>query len=383
MTRAWMDTAKDPRHTLRSEAIERQEFEETAWEMSKDVRKGTETELGNAEVVDLTKGCLPTGEGGLHGGPSMLPLLLPLIRGGGGGGATPGFRAGISWLEPGLLDKELAALLRVDALRCGGRGGGEGFAPTGLGEFDAAVAPLLVSVATGCCSAPWEKPEAFIVGLAETTGKGKAEDTALLEMEPERDGEFRWPAGLLGGGGVGTAVLTRMLDDRDMFESRDERGGVPASSYVSGCDLLLSVLAWDCLLGGGAGFLGVDAGFSRGVEGVCDVFGGVGGLGDGMTSASGSMSSSGTLPADSLSKMLSLGSSSDLTGGGGRGLLTPAGLTEDLCPGDIGDAPVSPPDIRRSSAAGLSLSFNSTLINLPCLVAGGGGGGFLRADGFD
>lgn len=83
----------------------------------------------------------------------------------------------------------------------------------------------------------------------------------MLETEPERDGEFRWPAGLLGGGGVGTAaVFNRRLDDRDRFESIEERGGVPASSAVSICDLL-SVLACDCLLGGGAGFLVIDAGF--------------------------------------------------------------------------------------------------------------------------
>lgn len=114
---------------------------------------------------------------------------------------------------------------------------------------------------------------------------------------------------------------------------------------------------------------------------LCDVFGGVGGLGDGTTSASGSMSNSGTLPAASLSKMLSLGSSSDLAGGRGRGLLMLAGLTEDARPGGVGGVPIRPPEIRRSSAAGLSFSLNSTLINLPCLVAGGGGG-FLRAAGF-
>lgn len=94
------------------------------------------------------------------------------------------------------------------------------------------------------------------------------------------------------------------------------------------------------------------------------------------------MSSSGTLPAASLSKMLSLGSSSDLAGGGGRGLLMPDGLTEDVRPGNVVDVPISPPDVRRSSAAGLSCSFVSALINLPCLVAGGGGG-FLRAGGLD
>lgn len=58
-----------------------------------------------------------------------------------------------------------------------------------------------------------------------------------------------------------------------------------------------------------------------------------------------------------------------------------AGLAEDARPGGGGDVPAGPPEVRRSSAAGLSFSFNSTLISLPCLVAGGGGG-FLRAGGF-
>lgn len=100
---------------------------------------------------------------------------------------------------------------------------------------------------------------ALFIGLAGMTGKGKAGDRSL-ETGPEMDGEFRWPAGLRGGGGVGTAVLTRILEDLDTFESIDERGGVLASSAVSAC-VLLSVLACDCLLGGGAGFRSVDDGF--------------------------------------------------------------------------------------------------------------------------
>lgn len=66
------------------------------------------------------------------------------------------------------------------------------------------------------------------------------------------------------------------------------------------------------------------------------------------------MSNSGTFPAASLSKGLSLGSSSDLAGGGGSGLLTPDGLREDIRPGDAGDVAARPLDVRRSSAAGLS-----------------------------
>lgn len=54
-------------------------------------------------------------------------------------------------------------------------------------------------------------------------------------------------------------MFSRRLDDRDKSESIDERGGVPTSSAVSAC-ALLSVLACDCLLGGGTGFLVVDAG---------------------------------------------------------------------------------------------------------------------------
>lgn len=128
-----------------------------------------------------------------------------------------------------------------------------------MGDVNEPVALPLASVAAGC-GALWGKLEAFPVGLVENSGKGKEGDR-VLETGPERDGELRWPAGLLGGGGVGTAaVFSRRLDDRDKFESKEERGGVPASSAVSACDLL-SVLACDCRLGGGAGFLDIDAGF--------------------------------------------------------------------------------------------------------------------------
>lgn len=81
------------------------------------------------------------------------------------------------------------ALLRLDALRCGGRGGGKGFAGdcARLGEFDEPVAPLLASVAGN--DAPWGKLEELPVGLVGSTGNGKEGDR-LLETTPERDGEF-------------------------------------------------------------------------------------------------------------------------------------------------------------------------------------------------
>lgn len=166
----------------------------------------------------------------------------------------------------------------------------------------------------------------------------------------ETDGDERCAAGRLGGGGAGAAVLSRMLDDRDLTESIEEREGVAGSSGSSAC-VLLSVLACAPLGGGGAGFLSVDVGFCTGVEEECDMFGGVGGRGDGTTSASGSISTSGTLPAASLSNMLSLGSYSDRAGGSGRGLLTSVGLSDALRPDDVS---ANPPEVRRSSACGRS-----------------------------
>lgn len=191
----------------------------------------------------------------------------------------------------------------------------------------------------------------------------------------ETDGDCRWPAGLLGGGGTGAAVDSRMLDERDLTDSIEDREGVAGSSGGSSACVLLSVLECAPLRGGGAGFLSVDVGFWTGVEEECDVFGGVGGRGGGTTSASGSISTSGTLPAASLSNMLSLGSCSDRAGGAGSGLLTSVGLREALRPDDVS---ANPPEVRRSNTCGRSCPTGPTLIDFPCLVAGGGGGNFFR-----
>ena len=172
----------------------------------------------------------------------------------------------------------------------------------------------------------------------------------MLVTGLETDGDERWPAGLRGGGGTGAAVLSRMLDERDLTESIEDREGVAGSSGSSAC-VLLSLRACVPLGGGGAGFLSVDVGFWTGVEEECDMFGGVGGRGGGTTSASGSISTSGTLPAASLSNMLSLGSYSAGGGGAGSGLLTSVELTEALRPGDVS---VNPPEARRSNACGRS-----------------------------
>lgn len=147
---------------------------------------------------------------------------------------------------------------------------------------------------------------------------------------------------------------------------------------------LLSVRACPgCRLGGGAGFRSVEVGFGTGVEDECEALGGVGGRGDGMTSTSGSMSSSGILPAASRSKMLSLSSSTDcLAGAGGRGLLI--SLDEGR---SVGEATLMLPcpDDPGLSAAGVSLRpsslLSSILISFPCREPGGGGGFFFDAGG--
>lgn len=83
------------------------------------------------------------------------------------------------------------------------------------------------------------------------------------------------------------------------------------------------------------------------------------------------MSTSGSFPAASLSKILFLTASS--SGGSGSGLFMSVGEEE-------GDGPVAakPIEGRPSNPVERGLSFNSILINFPCLVAGGGGGFFLR-----
>lgn len=112
-------------------------------------------------------------------------------------------------------------------------------------------------------------------------------------------------------------------------------------------------------------------GLCTGVDDEWLAFGGVGGRGGGTTSASGSISTSGSFPAASLSNILFLTASS--SGGTGSGLFTSLG-------GEVGVGPVAtkPTEGRSSSPVARALSFNSILISLPCLVAGGGGGFFLR-----
>lgn len=148
-----------------------------------------------------------------------------------------------------------------------------------------------------------------------------------------------------------------------------------SSTAKSACDLL-SDLPWPppLLLGGGMGLRSVEegGGLDIGVEDEWLAFGGVGGRGGGTTSASGSMSTSGSFPAASLSKILFLTASS--SGGSGSGLFTSVGEEE----GGDGPVAVKPTEERPSSPVERGLSFNSILINFPCLVAGGGGGFFLR-----
>lgn len=294
-------------------------------------------------------------------GPSMLPLLLPLARGGGGGGTLPplNFRAGGS--EDG---RCVLPLLRTDVLRCGGGGGGVNLAKPALRDVDELLASALGSL---------------LPGLPGMAGNGYEGDLRCVEAGLEYEGDCRWLAARRGGGGAGPARLTRRLDDRDRCDSSEDLGGsVTASSNVSvSVASLLSLLACPCRLGGGAGFLNVEEGFEIGVDAECDALGGVGGLGGGAVSASGSMSISGSFPAASVSKMLFLWSSSGRVGGGGNGLFTSVGLPSDDLLGEVGDAVICPVVGRRSRVTFSSFVFSSTLINFPCLVAGGGGG-FLR-----
>lgn len=280
----------------------------------------------------------------------MLPRLLPLFLGGGGGGRPP-FRAGTSTeLDEVGLFAEGMILLRRDGFRCGGGGGVSLDIPGccwGVGDAVDPVVALLVSVASW--DGTFVQPGTSLPGLSCPAGNGKAEGW-VVATGLEKDGDARWPAGRLGGGGTGAAVDSLMLEERDLTESIEEREGVAGSSGSSACGLL-SVLACAPLRGGGAGFLSVDVGFWTGVEEECDMFGGVGGRGEGTTSASGSMSTSGTFPAASLSNMLSLWSYSDGAGGSGRGLLTSVGLREALRPDDVS---ASAPEVRRSNACGRS-----------------------------
>lgn len=148
---------------------------------------------------------------------------------------------------------------------------------------------------------------------------------------------------------------------------------------------LLSLLPCACLLGGGAGFLVADmekrltrdpwgcageAGTGTGPVVEWDALGGVGGRGVGISAsgASGSMSTSGILPAASRSNTLSLKSSTCCLGAGGSGLFKSVGEP-------VGDA--RPASSSLVWSAPLELSFpNPTLISFPRLEAGGAG--FLR-----
>lgn len=104
--------------------------------------------------------------------------------------------------------------------------------------------------------------------------------------------------------------------------------------------------------------------------------GGVGGRGIGAFEVS--WPKSGTLPAASRSNGLSKASSpGDLIGGGGNGLFTSEGCSEN------GEARTR--DVRSDDDEGLgepgvpvlSSPLDSDLINFPCLELGGGGGGAL------
>lgn len=114
----------------------------------------------------------------------------------------------------------------------------------------------------------------------------EANDTADGEVN-ELDALCPW-FGRLGGGGAGAFTFTRMLDERERVESRDDLGGAgSASSTLWGVvdadpgviplleGGLFSVFPCVFRLGGGTGFLGPCTVL---VLRVWDIFGGVGGL---------------------------------------------------------------------------------------------------------
>ena len=156
---------------------------------------------------------------------------------------APPFRADASTEldELGLLI-ERETFLRRDVFRCGG-GGGDSLDAPGCGwavrDVVDPVVALLVSVARwdGACV----EPGASLVGLNAPAGNGNAGGCVVV-TGLETDGDDRWAAGLLGGGGTGAAVDSRMLDERDLTESIEEREGVAGSSGSSAC-VLLSALA--------------------------------------------------------------------------------------------------------------------------------------------
>jgi hypothetical protein len=134
-----------------------------------------------------------------------------------------------------------------------------------------------------------------------------------------------------------------------------------------------------CLFGGGGGFFAAPVGV-----GVTDLaaFGGVGGRDISVVSmSSGSCMISGTLPADSRSKTLSLSSLStaNRAGAGGSGLFTSEGVG-GLANFECEEADEPEPDRLSSSVAYgfFSLSFSSILMSLPCRESGGGG--FFRSN---
>lgn len=185
-------------------------------------------------------------------------------------------------------------------------------------------------------------------------------------------------------------LVTFRLDDLERIESTEVRVGSSsrrdacgvATGVVDtdpGTEILLSERPWVDLLGGGGGFL--DA--CEGGGGVAVVgLGGVGGRAVGAFAVS--WLNSGTFPAASRSNGLSRSSSpGDLTGGGGRGLLTSEGCSEN------GEAKTRESRAEEDAGLGvpgvpdLSSPLSSTLINFPCLELGGGGGGALVLEDVD
>lgn len=190
----------------------------------------------------------------------MLPLLLPLalgLGGGGGAGAPPSLSLGTRRDVPSKLDTlggRPPPGTRTEEFRAGGGGGGKSFgweAECGMcgaetedgmlmlapGEVAPKSLPGLIASARWGGACPWkggwpigERSASLralgLVALVELAAEAKLTAVGLMK---ELEALLPW-LGLRGGGGAGAEMLTRMLDDLDLWESRDERGGACSES---------------------------------------------------------------------------------------------------------------------------------------------------------